>query len=100
MRKILMLTTLLLATPVAADEYFKLCVSISEFAERAMKARQDGVELPQQLEIISSASDRAKKIMKPILMGAYKSYRYSSDDLKLDEVKRYKEKILIQCLDS
>lgn len=96
--KKLLLVMMLSATPVIADDNLAFCVSISEFAETVMHNRQQGVELPTQLGAASGASDSAKKIIIPIILEAYDSPRYRTESNNADEVKRFKETILLRCL--
>lgn len=101
--KKLLLTLALFAAPVFAepateDDKFNMCLTLAEFADKVMDNRQSGVELPNQLAVIKGAPPDMMPIMKTVIMLAYDSPRYNTESNKADEVKRYKEKVLLTCL--
>lgn len=86
------------AQPASEEEKLSFCVTVSNFSETVMNNRQKGVELPEQLNLVGAADEQVQSILKPIIMTAYDSPRYRAESNRADEVKRYKERTLLECL--
>lgn len=90
----------LAAAPARAMPNLEHCNIVSGMAESIMEARQRGVNLSQIIQLINESSNEPlKPLQKAIAMAAYKSNRYSMEENQVDEVKRFKELVLLTCLD-
>lgn len=77
----------------------ELCEGFASYAEVTMKAHQAGVPLSTVLGALSTEEQvELKELMQEIVITAYKTPRYSSEEYKSKAAADYRDKIHVSCL--
>lgn len=95
MKKLILAALFLPALALAEKPTFEVCQSYSTYAETVMESRQLGVDMASAYEMVKD-----EKILSTILMSAYDSPRYSTQDFKDNAISDFKNKWFLACIQS
>jgi len=82
--KKLIVSLMLASSLAAADEKQDYCVSVEKLASTVMTNRQAGVSLSAMMELADT------ELIKSIVLGAYDTGRYGTDEYKERAITKYK----------
>ena len=95
MKKLILAALFLPTLALAEKPTFEVCQSYSTYAETVMESRQLGVDMASAYEMVKD-----EKILSTILMSAYDSPRYSTQDFKDNAISDFKNKWFLYCIQS
>lgn len=89
------------ATAAIADERDEVCAKFSDDAHKIMMARQTGMSLQEVIRIVVDAtpSQSSKDLVRSVIINAYKSPRYLSEDLQDRAARDFADRYHVYCLE-
>lgn len=102
MKKLLFVSLALLAAvgckPAVAIDNID-CLAISSLAETAMKNRQDGIKLADQLAVLSKGEERTSttEVIEAVVVAAYTVDRFHGKENQDWAVQSYSEQVYVSC---
>ena len=98
MKKILAAILLMMAASTSqAETDHETCTHISDLAEKVMEARLNDVKITHMMEV-ASESGPIEQIMSDMVIIAYESYGYKTDDYKLSAIRDFGAEYYIDCI--
>ena len=79
-----------------SDDVF--CRKIAELAQGVMEARQEGVPIIKMLEVSDSAEGRPQSISKYLVKQAFRSPKYSGDEMKQETATEFAAQQYLICV--
>lgn len=98
MKKILAAILLMMAASTSqAETDHETCTHISDLAEKVMEARLNDVKITHMMEV-ASESGPIEQIMSDMVIIAYESYGYKTDDYKSSAIRDFGAQYYIDCI--
>lgn len=85
------------AHPAKEPGQVELCEAMSEMAGKIMTARQRGVPMSTLATLPQSDSEEVRNLRKELLIAAFESPRYSSEDYQEKAVVDFKNGVFLEC---
>ena len=85
------------ASTSQAETKHETCTHISNLAEKVMEARLNGVKITHMMQV-ASESGPIEQIMTDMVVIAYQSYSYKTDDYKLSAIRDFGAQYYIDCI--
>lgn len=100
MKKLLTGSLLLaLSIPSYADvDADSFCESIMEAAEVTMRSRQTGVSAVEAIELANNATGSIRDMLREMIVKAYSSPRYSTDEYRESAADDFATDYYIECI--
>lgn len=100
MRKIMTgLLLSVLSIPSYADvDTDSFCESIMEAAEVTMRSRQTGISAVEAIELANNATGSMKTMLREMVVKAYSSPRYSTDEYRKSAADDFATEYYINCI--
>ena len=95
MKKLILAALFLPTLAIAEDTDFEICQSYSTYAEKVMESRQLGVDMAALYELVKD-----DKVMPTIVMSAYDTSRFTTQDYKTKAISDFKNKWFLACIQS
>lgn len=97
MKRLLLAVPLMMALNAPAQsQVSKFCNDIYELSRQVMSARQNGVSLPEMLNLL--AKIESGSMYKPMIIHAFELSIYSTDEYKQSVIDEFSNEYLLQCL--
>lgn len=85
------------ASTSQAETKHETCTHISDLAEKVMEARLNDVKITHMMEV-ASESGPIEQIMSDMVIIAYESYGYKTDDYKSSAIRDFGAQYYIDCI--
>ena len=95
MKKLILAALFLPTLAIAEDTDFEICQSYSIYAETIMDGRQNGTDMAVLYELVKD-----DKVMSTIVMSAYDTSRFTTQDYKTKAISDFKNKWFLACIQS
>lgn len=82
----------------ATDESDSFCESIMEAAEVTMRSRQTGVSAVEAIELANNATGSIRDMLREMIVKAYSSPRYSTDEYRKSAADDFATDYYIECI--
>lgn len=96
-----LLLTGLASTSQAArtdSEKSELCRVVKELAEVTMDSRLSGVDITKAMEIANNAGSGERQLLREIVIKAYSSPSYKTDEYKASAIKDFGTEYYLDCV--
>lgn len=84
------------ASPDSGKDDF--CKSVMEAAEVTMRGRLTGVSAIDAIELANKATGDINDMLRGMIIDAYSSYNYSTDEYKSSAINEFATKYYIDCI--
>ena len=98
--KKLIIAIMIIITPAItmAEEEKSTCETYAGFGKQIMELRQQEFPLNKLMGTFADKNPGAKKLMKSIVVRAYRKPCYTTDSYKEKAIKRFYNKLYLECL--
>ena len=98
MKKLIIATMIMIIPALAIAEEQSTCETYAGFGKQIMELRQQEFPLNKIMGTFTDQKPGIKKMMKSIVVRAYRKPCYTSDSYKKEAVERFYNELYLECL--
>ena len=81
----------------AENNWHTICKSHTEFAERVMTFRQEGVSIAEMIELSKDEGNDVREYVESLILTAYEQPRYSTERIKQETIENFRDEAYLAC---
>jgi hypothetical protein len=88
---------LLISESYADNNWHTICRSHTEFAEKVMKFRQEGVSIAKMIELSQDEGNDIREYVESLILSAYEQPRFSTARIRQETIENFRDEAYLAC---